>query len=307
MTTQLLTASRMSSFLACPRKHYWRYEVGLKRDTDAKALRVGTAWHSLMEARWQGADYEAAIANAIPADLEFEEIDVATITGLLAGYYARYGESDEVVTELFAETEFNLPLPGSRTFNVAGKIDGIAQLSDGRLCLLEHKTTGDSVEPDSEYWLRLRFNPQILQYVLAAKALGWDIETVIYDVTRKPSIRQKKTESIEEYGDRLAQDTKDRPEFYFARREVPVLHDDIAEFEAQRLVVGRNIMFSQREERKAEKPWQAWPRNIDMMTCRMCEFSQFCLQNTNPDPEVPPAGFTKGTIHDELETATETK
>ena len=29
MRSDTLTASRMAALLACPRKHYWRYEVGL--------------------------------------------------------------------------------------------------------------------------------------------------------------------------------------------------------------------------------------------------------------------------------------
>ena len=51
MHKELMTASRMNTLLSCPRKHYWRYEVGMSRVTDAAALRFGTAWHAAMEAR----------------------------------------------------------------------------------------------------------------------------------------------------------------------------------------------------------------------------------------------------------------
>src|SRR5690606_36744924 len=136
-----------------------------------------------------------------------------------------------------------------------------------RLAIVETKTTADSIAPDSDYWLRLRFNGQLMQYVLAARTFGWDISTVIYDVVRKPAIEprqiplldaegrkvvldangervlkkdgspresgdkekgytlQTRIETPEEFSDRLYQDTLARPDFYFARREVPILED----------------------------------------------------------------------------------
>ena len=45
MSKQLLTHSRMESFKRCRRRHYFEYEVGLRKQTDAKALRMGSAGH----------------------------------------------------------------------------------------------------------------------------------------------------------------------------------------------------------------------------------------------------------------------
>ena len=44
-------------------------------------------------------------------------------------------------------------------------------LADGRLALIEHKTTASDLAPDSDYWMRLRCNDQVYQYVLGARAL----------------------------------------------------------------------------------------------------------------------------------------
>ena len=294
-----LTASRMASLLACPRKHYWRYEVGLKATRDSLALRFGSAWHVAMEARWQGLAFEEALAKATAAATEFAEIDLATLAGMLAGYYARYADN-EVVKGLHAEVEFSYPLASSRTFDAAGKIDGLGVLHDGRLALVEHKTSGEDVAPDSDYWLRLRFNQQVYQYVLAARALGWDVALVIYDVVRKPGIRQKQNETVEQFGDRLAADTRERPEFYFARREVPILDQDVAEFEVQRLALSRQILFFRAASRGARKPEHGWPRNCGAMTCKFCEFESFCMQNISVNPEQPPAGFAVGAANPEL-------
>ena len=295
---ELITASRMNCLLDCPRKHYWRYEVGLKRDTDAAALRFGSAWHDAMEARWQGMPYADALDRALGKERQLDEAMVATLSGLLAGYYQRW--SEDPVKELHPEVEFRHPLRGSRAFDCAGKIDGLGVLKDGRLVLVEHKTTSADISPDSDYWLRLRANPQVMQYVLAARALGWDVSEVIYDVTRKPSIRLRTNESCEDFSQRLAEDTQARADFYFARREVPILESDLEEFQIQRLELARLILNFRTSARKARSPEQAWPRHLTETHCRSCDYASFCLQNIVPDPVQPPAGFRVGQQNPEL-------
>lgn len=295
-----LTASRMTTLLSCPRRHYWRYEVGLKAVSDSMPLRFGSAWHVGMEARWQGLTYEDALARAVNSATEFTEMDVVILAGMLSGYYARYDGEAECVQSLHAEVEFCMPLANSRTFDTAGKIDGLGVLKDGRLALVEHKTAGADLSSESDYWLRLRFNQQVYQYVLAARALGWDIQVVIYDVARKPMIRQTQKETVEQFAARLAADTRERADFYFARREVPILEQDLAEFEVQRLALSRQILYFRSSARSARRPEHGWPRNCGEMVCRMCEFESFCMQNVSVDPQQPPAGFRIGPINPEL-------
>ena len=309
---ELLTASRMTTLLACPRRHFWRYEVGLKAETEAHALRFGSAWHAAMEARWRGAPLELAIQAAVSGPTgspqgvcRFDEIDLAMLAGLLTGYFRRYAE--EIVKELQPEVEFRHPIEGSRTFDSAGKIDGLGVLHDGRLALVEHKTTSESVDSGSDYWLRLRLNQQVMQYVVAARALGWDVGLILYDVTKKPAIRQRQGESAAEFGERLAADTQARPEFYFARREVPVLDQDLEEFKVQRYELSKLILALRQAERRTALREQAWPRNVNGMGCQMCEFAGFCMQGVHVDQNHIPAGFRIGDPHEELTSTTKGK
>lgn len=340
MSKELLTATRMSNMLACPRRHYWRFEVGLKRVEVGDALRFGSAWHRAMEARATGANIEAALAAGLGTVRDLDEVQVATLSGMLAGYWSKY-PADAMT--IIPEVAFNYPLPGSRTFDVAGKIDGLATLADGRVALVEHKTAGTDIGPDSDYWIRLRGNPQIAQYVLAARCLGWDVATVIYDVARKPEItprafvprldeqglkivlgsddgrvmkrdgEPKQTadkekgerlagapETPEQFGDRLAADTRERPDFYFARREVPILEDELSEFQASRLSLSRMILGCRAQAKIADRPEHGWPRNIGEMSCRLCDYSGFCLQGIRVDAGTCPAGFVIGEKNPEL-------
>lgn len=336
-----LTATRMSNLLTCARRHYWRFEVGLIHETESLALRFGKSWALAMKARAQGLKFDDALAAAMPPGTQFEEIELATFSGLLAGYYVRY-LMDDLFKTIYPEVPFSQPLEQSRTFTVAGRIDGLCQLHDERLALKEDKTTSDSLAPDSDYWLRNRFNSQLFQYVLAAQKLGWDIEVVIYDVTRKPAIEprqvpqldaqgqkvvldaegkrvfkkdgspresgdkekgyvlQATTETPEQFSKRLYEDTQARPEFYFARREVPILEDDLDAFCHQRLALSWQILQNRQSEKRARRPENAWPRHVSEWTCRTCQYSSFCLQNLSVDLAHPPAGFKIGDPNPEL-------
>ena len=126
------------------------------------------------------------------------------------------------------------------------------------------------------------------------------MQKVIYDVTRKPSIRVKQNESIAEYAVRLADDTQARPEFYYQRREVTVLDQDLEQFLVQRLAIARMILYYRQSARKLAQPEWAWVRNCNGMTCRCCEYSSFCLQNLTVDVANPPVGFKLGEKNPEL-------
>jgi hypothetical protein len=336
----------MATLLSCPRAHYWAYEVGLRRteDEDSKSLRIGSAWHRAMEKRWLGGTYEQALEAALGNDDSIPAIETATIAGLLIGYYSKWGEVEKR-GRILPEKEFNFPLIGSRTFRVAGKIDCLGEI-DRITKLVESKTTGTSIDSDSDYWLRLRFNSQIFQYVLAARALGFDPAEVVYDVTRKPAIEPKlindldseglkivvdlatgeraklkngdwrqsggegfevkqHRESADEFGERLAKDTLDRPDFYFARREVPILEDELAAFQEQRLTLSRMILHCRSSEKQMSRPENAWPRNVSVGLCNFCQYKNFCLQNISIDIKHPPSGFAVGRFNPELSERTD--
>ena len=306
----IITASRMNSLIHCPRAHFWTYEVGLSRDEAAgRALRFGSAWHRAMEERSKGNGYDLALVAAIPEGIDLAIYDCATVAGLLAGYYDHYGQIEAInLVKMNAELKFDEEIAGT-DFTMQGKIDGLGSLLDGRSVLLEHKTTGDSVAPDSDYWLRLRFNVQICQYLDAARKMGWDVGQIIYDVVRKPSIRpkhigkgaSKRMETPDEYCDRLYKDSIARPAFYFARKEVTVLGSDLEMFNNQRFALCQVIEHYRMCERNLDgRDPESWPRNVSTDTCNFCIYKSFCLSNIAIDIANPPQGYSVKPFNPEL-------
>lgn len=332
-----LTATRLATLRRCPRQHYYRYQLGLSRIRTSDALRLGAAFHRGLELHHAGVEEGEAIDQAaagyahVPdwADPLAWRVECEVVRQLLAGHFWRYGDDDIEILEV--ERTFEMPLvnpetgASSRTFVLAGKIDAIVRLADGRLAVLEYKTAGEDISPDSDYWLRLRCDPQISQYVLAARALGYDVATVLYDVTRKPTISpsqipilddngckivldaagkrvfnqngkprqsadkakgwtlQTHVDTPEQYGVRLLTDIGDRPDYYFQRREVPRLDDDLSEFQAELWQQAKQLLDSRRQGR--------WFRNVHRFTCGTCEFADLCLQSVHVTPGQAPAGF----------------
>ena len=354
MLKEKLTASSLASLRKCPRQYLYAYEFKLRRSTEAAPLRMGSAFHAGMEARNLGVPEAEAIPKAtegygiVPSWATPEEwaVEAEIVRCLLAGYFWYY--RNDVRQVVATETVFEIPLvnpqtgAASRTFSLAGKIDGI-EVESGALAVAEYKTTSEDIGPDSEYWLWLRCDPQICQYVLAARALGFDLSRVLYDRTRKPTIRPKQvvnldpeglrvvlnatgervylkngkprqtgstkdghvlqthTETATEYGERLLADIGARPEYYYQRREVPILDDQLAEFRLELWQQARQLAEARKHRR--------WFRNVGPMTCRYCSYSRLCLNNATVDPNgPPPAGYEfLPDAHPELQTAGETQ
>jgi len=203
MEKQLLTHSRKHSFQVCRRRSWWEYEQGIRRVTDSRALRMGSAYHAGLHTLKQGCDLDLAIDTARAyygeAPPQVEEytwkIEQETIAALLSGYEWRW--ADREIEFIESEQPFYLPLinpetnAASRNFMLAGKIDGIAKI-DGRLVVLEHKLYSEDLNENSDFWRRLQLDHQLTIYLYAARHLGYDVSAVFFDVTRKPTIRPER-------------------------------------------------------------------------------------------------------------------
>jgi hypothetical protein len=299
-----LTSTRLTALRKCLRLHYLRFEFGLTRVRQEEPRRFGSGFHHGRELFNAGVSRDLAIQAAteryeiVPdwADPTDWAVERETLAALLSGHFWRYQQDD--VESVAVEQAFDIPLVNpdigavSRKFALAGKIDAIVRLSDGRLAVLEYKTAGEDISPEAEYWQRLRCDAQISVYVLAARAIGHDVATVLYDVTRKPTIRLRQNETPDQYGQRLLADIGERPDYYFQRREIPRLEDDLAECQAELWQQAQHLMDVRRRAARLPNPSIAWFRSVGRMTCGQCEFSALCLNGIRVQPgAATPTGY----------------
>lgn len=217
--TDVLTNSSEQCFMTCPRKYYWSYECGWRPERTKKPLRLGSALHEGLDMLARGhAVYEvlAAIDDiyddhitgaAAWSDIEAGRYDLTlervTVECLVAGYAKAWEQSAIEILE--SERVFDLPIvnpatgASSRTFRQAGKRDRVGRLPDGRLALLESKTSSEPIEPGSDYRTVLAINQQVSKYILAAREEGIDVQTCLYDMVRKPSIKPTPVPVLDEH------------------------------------------------------------------------------------------------------------
>lgn len=184
MPDELYTSSRLKTLRECLRKHLYKYVLRIRTPaTDVMAF--GTVGHSALEAyfrAWQtGADRLAA-ALAVVAASALSTFDRIKLRTLLCAYDLRWGSEPWDV--LAVEVEFRYELAG---YLIGGKIDAIVRdQTDGRVYVLEHKTTGVDASLGSAYWEKLAIDTQVSIYVDGATMLGHEIAGCIYDVIKRP-------------------------------------------------------------------------------------------------------------------------
>lgn len=212
---QLLTNSRRNMYGECPRKHRLRYEDELTTSRTSEALAVGTLTHTCLEAWWKGnGDLAAALAvlDEETAKGATDLFRIALVRSIMRGYDAKWLGEMVDLSVIAVELEYSAPLfnpatmAASRTFELGGKIDAIAKLKDGTVAIVEHKTTSDSLDPSSDYWQLLSIDGQVSGYYLGARSLGYEIETCLYDVIKKPSQKPSGVALKDEDGFKIVHD-----------------------------------------------------------------------------------------------------
>ena len=215
----------MASAKTCLRRHWFEYELGIRADRSGQPLRMGGAYHLGLEVLGKSGDLDQAVAAirknyATPPEwvsaLDDWRTEEETVVRMVCGYAWRWQDQEgglfggEVVaTELPFEISIVNPETGrtTPTFKLAGVIDKIVRLPDGRLAVMEHKTAGQSsIEPDNDYWKRLRMDHQITTYLLAAPVLGYSVQTVLYDVAKKPGIKRGVVPLLDEADNKVVTD-----------------------------------------------------------------------------------------------------
>jgi len=313
MSPRLFTHSSASCFRSCPRKYWIKQERGIRRAEESLALRVGSAFHEAQDFNARGLDPLSAIFSSLP-----DPYDVALVTAMYEAHRRRYaGQEIELVA---SELEFRIPLINPETWRptpnwlLAGKIDKIGRLGDGRLCIMERKTTARDFSPGAEYWAKVHMDQQPSIYVIAARELGYDVSAILYDVTKRPLQRPAKAtpldkqkhkadgtlyanqravdETPEEFGARVAAVIAADPDKYFARIDIARLDKDLDECRAE--------LWQQQLAIRACQRTGHWYRNPNSCFGNyQCEYLPICY-NYDLAETVPVGYIQSDNVHPEL-------
>lgn len=251
-----ITQSALSLFCVCRERFRLVMMEGLKEhDTFSHRLEFGQMWHTCEEYQSQGQAWEGALQSYCKDlckqyPLQQEQIvHWKNICQLQFPVYVDFWEKhpdEKQRRPLLQEQVFDVPysLPSGRVVRLRGKWDGVDLIGRGKAAgvyLKENKTKGDINEEQLKK--QLQFDLQTMFYFVALAAdcndpkyVSERLAGVRYNVVRRPlaggrnSIRQKKTETITEFYDRLAVLIRGEPEFFFMRWRVEVTVEDRQRF-----------------------------------------------------------------------------
>ncbi|MGH8523792.1 MAG: PD-(D/E)XK nuclease family protein [Gammaproteobacteria bacterium] len=304
MSKAKLTASRMRAARACQRLHHLQYALGYRSVAEPDALKFGTLVHKGLEAWWLANDGQRLVAaQSAMLDCEADPFHVAKAQVMLTAYDLRWSAEpyDILAVEAAFQCELRNPATGrpSQTFDLAGKIDAIVRdRRDGRVLIVEHKTSSENITPGSEYWRRLRMDGQVSVYFEGARSLGFDVAGCLYDVLSKPgqkplqvNSKRKTPETPEEYRLRVAEAVAKEPNEYFQRSEVSRLESEMEE-------AMFDIWQTAQQIRESELANRA-PRNPDSCVKwnRTCPYFDVCTGAASLDDTTL---FKRTEIHPEL-------
>lgn len=248
--------TQIKTFKACRRKWWLRYNEGLRPVQSTDALETGKSYHEYLEALENGAD--------LAGNPEYAG-DFSKAMAMARAYERYIYPKFHVVA---AEKELEKQI-GEHTLH--GFVDGLSE--DGYI--VEHKTTSADISEGGEYEYNLLWDEQVLAYMSLS-----GLRKVHYTVCKKPTIRQMKNETDEEFFYRMLgwydTDSENKIRVFTVERtdaEVEQFERDFEEICAQmeEAVIYKNTCHC-------------------MQYGRRCEYSSVCLYY---DPNQEYIEFTK--------------
>ena len=197
-----LSISKIKTFKACRQMYRLKYVEMLEPIQKAEALETGSNYHKLLETLNTTGEIESGYTK---------EIAMATA-------YKKYIYPKFKVSEAEKWLEYDLG-NGDKLVGIA---DGIA--NDGHI--VEHKTTSQEITEQYEY--NLLWDEQILAYMLLT-----GMRKVWYTVCRKPTIRQKRNETDEEFFSRMVEWYDEDTESKIRLLEIERTDNEVEQFKAE--------------------------------------------------------------------------
>lgn len=113
-----------------------------------------------------------------------------------------------------------------------GKVDGVFLLGQNARPWLFETKTKSRIEEGTLADI-MPFELQVNIYLHSLVSRGEFPAGVLYNVIRRPALRQKMAESLKQFALRTIQDVKERMDFYFVRMEMAVEKADLDRFEGE--------------------------------------------------------------------------
>lgn len=235
-----VTQSMLATWSRCRQEMAYVLD-GWERPEPKVALVFGSLWHWLLEQSYECVrklggvppfDGTGGLAEqwleqegGQIGDMQLAERMLAWAGGLWHGYWAVW-KGDLAKEWRSLESIFDVQWEGYR---LRGMRDGLFIGAGQKTPVLLETKTRSRVDEEA-LLLTLPVDFQVLFYITASRAEKVPVKRVLYNVIRKPQLRQGVGESLRVYTERIVGDVARRPEFYFMRYEATYSRKQLEDF-----------------------------------------------------------------------------
>lgn len=238
-----ITQGLLSNWVDChQRALHWLRRLTRRDDEESLPMAFGNAAHKVLEwlyaekrkpgkipsaahihklnQRWLDtwhADNPRASAKLI----ERVEACAAFLDGVIPAYVAHWSDDFTKRRWIGVEHEFSIPYTTAdgRKTRIRGVVDGVF-LEKRIAWLLETKTKSWVDQEFLVRWLPMDLQTNIYLWAVRQLIPERKVAGVVYNLIRRPALRQKKDETLRQFAQRCAEDVLARPDWYFLRLEV---------------------------------------------------------------------------------------
>ncbi len=203
-----LSYSALKTFKTCPMKYYWRYLKNIEPVEKAEALLLGSEVHNYLESFYRNEPYSSISGNSLSSRSS------AILEGIIDNYQFIYSDDFNRFEIVKVEKVVYGPIinpksrRSSRIFSFNGRIDMLIRLkydmesiNAGSLVVVESKTSSVA---NHNIWNQLIIEDQAILYAkYIENETGEKVKGILFNVIQKPSIKQKKSETENEFFERL--------------------------------------------------------------------------------------------------------
>jgi len=286
----------VANFQTCRFKFYMDFVKGYTTRVLPKYINIGGVFSKAVEQLHLHKDigYSMAYIQQIQDEKmeqarsqdQIDEIETncMVLQAMINGYNERFVRDRD--DEIQPEFRLEFPFPQNKDFNYVCRLDGLKNSS----WILEDKTTA---KVEKGLIKHLPTNFQINSYWLALLKNGYNPEGVSYRYTQKPTIRQKQTETIEQFQKRIMLDYVTRKDHYFYEEELRFDKQAIERFEKNLYMIFDDIL----------KCYETGNWYQEGTSCRSgfntsCKFLEYCY---NPTQETLDTYYVQEETHEYVE------
>ena len=272
-----LSHTTLSLLLNCQRKYQFAKVDRLEPIEVKQSLQLGKAFHVGVEHDSPKVAAEYLMENAPePRDqdeYDKQRISAHTVGAAVAAYRRTWGDKDAGEPEYGYRIRLRNPWTGhySRSFDLLGYADRVIE-NDKNITLIENKFVG---RLDETTIRKLKLDRQIsLTCYGLWRATGKPVDVVDYRYVRKPSIRQKSGESVDDFIERLHADYESRPEFY--------LHAEALARDTRDLLAIEAELWAWADQLRHARHRHFFPRNTSHCSdYGGCQYLPLCLGDSD--------------------------